>query len=43
LDRDDDTRTLNAIIRAVLEIMHNDDETVEKDLEYAKQMIREER
>ena len=43
IDRNDDTRTLNSIIVALLEIMHNDDETVNQDLEYAREILREER
>jgi len=43
LDGEDDTRTLNSIIRAVLEIMHNDDDKVNEDLEYAREILREER
>jgi len=42
-ERDDDTRTLNAIIVAVLEQLHEDSEQVKDDIEFAWEMINEER
>jgi hypothetical protein len=43
LDRENDTRTLNSIIGALLEIMHNDSDKVNEDLEYAREILREDR